>query len=264
MTGIGLDLNRLDSSLTPASRRLLRDALTLARDALTSPSEEFRGELQGTLARILGEDARSDFEADGGAAAVAQLADLQWAARNLAAADAVDAAVDAVDAQHRTLCGGAAPLSLSDLEEKRSSMDRAPWSFEDDRRPVVPGDPTPPGACVCVLGAECHCDDVDDAADPPAAVRCPRHDYVATLVTPPNAVGIVATHGAADALIRIARAALAWRASLDEREDFGARAYRDDPSRITTPEHRAGSARLDERIRDRVAVLRAVLDKVVG
>lgn len=107
------------------------------------------------------------------------------------------------------------------------------------------------------------CDDADDTTDPSTAVMCPQHEHVAEWVTLPNAAGIVATHNAADVLIEVALAALAWRAALDEREDFGARAYRDDPSSITTLEHRAGAARLDEQIRGRVAELRGVLAKVL-
>jgi hypothetical protein len=146
-------------------------------------------------------------------------------------------------------------LSLSELKAKRAAMDKAPWSFDP---------PEPPAGSVDIRGAECRCDEADDTTDPPTAVMCPRHEHVAEWVTLPNATGLVATHDATDVLIGVVEAALAWRASLDEREDFEARARRDDPTSITTPEHRAGAARLDQRISDRASALRAALVGVIS
>jgi hypothetical protein len=144
-------------------------------------------------------------------------------------------------------------ISLADLKSKRAAMDRAPWSFDV---------PEPPAGSVDLSGADCRCDDADDTTDPPSAVLCPRHEHVAEWVTLPNAAGIVATHGAADALIEVAEAALAWRAAIDEREGFGARAYRDDPYRIATPAHRAVVARLDRKISERASAFWSVLARV--
>lgn len=142
------------------------------------------------------------------------------------------------------------PISLSDLKTKCAALDEAPWSFDY---------PEPPAGAVNIRGAECRC---DDTADPPAAVLCPRHEYVAEWVTLPNAAGVVAMRDAIDALIEIAWTTLAWQIALDKREDFGARAYRDDPFSITTIEHRAGAARLDRIVGERVAAIRAVFAKV--
>lgn len=149
------------------------------------------------------------------------------------------------------------PISLSELKAKRAAMDRGPWSFDT---------PEPPAGSVDIQGAECRCDDKDETIDPwspdPSGVMCPTHDHIAEWVTMPNAVGIVATHNAADALLEVTDAALAWKLAIDERKDFGDRAYRADPFSITTPAHRAGVVELDKQIGDRVVALQLALAKV--
>lgn len=150
------------------------------------------------------------------------------------------------------------PVSLSRLRSLRAAMDRAPWSFDDTG---------PPAWSVDVRGADCRCDDADDTVDPPASVRCPVHEHVAEEVTLPNAAGICATHDAVDVLLDVAEAALAWRAALDEREDFRVRtvrACRDDPSTTTTLEHRVLAARIDEQVESMTAALCVALARVTS
>lgn len=140
-------------------------------------------------------------------------------------------------------------VSLSDLKAQRATLTAEareglasvdPRACELAHRLVAPG----PKACG-VSASECH-----EIAEYMLAVYGE------------SSPGIVATQAAAEALIEVAEAALAWRVALDEREDFGARAYHDNPSSITTPEHRAGASRLDRRIDDCSANLRAALAKV--
>lgn len=141
-------------------------------------------------------------------------------------------------------------LVLADLKEKRAAMDRAPWSFHA---------PDPRAASVHIQGAECRCDEADDTTDLPTAVRCPQHEQVAQQVTLVNAVGIAATHNAADTLIEIVEIALAWRLALDERDNFEARTCRD--ARVTMAEYLAGSAKLNKKVDACVTALREVLTK---
>ena len=140
-------------------------------------------------------------------------------------------------------------VSLSDLKTKRASLTAEareglalidPRACELALRLVAPG----PKACA-VSASECH----------------EITEYMLA-VYGESSPGIVAMQAAAETLIEVVEAALAWRGALDERENFGARAYRDDPSSITTPEHRAGASSLDRRIDDCSANLRAALAKV--
>lgn len=151
------------------------------------------------------------------------------------------------------IAGGGEIVSISDLRAKRAAMDGGPWSFDV---------PESPAGSVDICGAECRCDDADDTVDPPASVLCPKHEHVAEWVTLPNATGIVATHSAAEVLIQIASAALAWRQATDDRRTFGEHAYRSNPLAITTHEHRSRAAELDGRVHDCADALRAALDRV--
>lgn len=67
----------------PASRKVLRDALAFARDALSSPSEGFRGDVQDALVSLLGEEVEVDDEKIHGDVGQLRFAELREATRAL-------------------------------------------------------------------------------------------------------------------------------------------------------------------------------------
>lgn len=85
-------------------------------------------------------------------------------------------------------------IRLSDLKIARSKMEPGPYTHDPC---------TPPAGSVNIRGSRCTCGD--------PGKMCPQHEYIAEWVPLDTAHGIEATHAAADILIEIAAATIAWR-----------------------------------------------------
>jgi len=91
---------------------------------------------------------------------------------------------------------------MSDLKAVRSKMEPGPYTHEPC---------TPPAGSVNIRVSRCTCDDQKE--------MCPQHGHIAEWVPLGTALGIEATHAAADTLIEIAVAALAWREAEQRRDE---------------------------------------------
>lgn len=91
-------------------------------------------------------------------------------------------------------------IKLSDLKAARAKMEPGPYTHEPCESPA---------GSVNIQGSRCTCDKSEE--------MCPQHEYIAEWVPLDTAIGIEATHTAADILIEVATAALAWRESEQQR-----------------------------------------------
>ena len=92
-------------------------------------------------------------------------------------------------------------IKLSDLKAARLKMEPGPYTHETC---------VPPAGSVNIRGSRCTCGDPKE--------MCPQHEHIAEWVPLDTAIGIEATHEAADILIEIAVAALAWH-EVEQRRD---------------------------------------------
>lgn len=97
-------------------------------------------------------------------------------------------------------------LNLSELKAARAKMEPGPYAHVS---------PEPPAGSVDISGSRCCCPDAPEAD----AGVCPKHEHIAEWVPLDTAIGIEATHAAADTLIDIAEAALAHVRALDAASD---------------------------------------------
>lgn len=111
----------------------------------------------------------------------------------------------------------------------------------------------PPAGSVNIRGSRCTCDDPKEI--------CPQHEHIAERVPLDTALGIEVTHAAADILIEVAVAALAWR-EAEQRRDEALRLMNDAKN---SDDYCAASTLLPPLGRDRDAALSrltAALSKV--
>jgi hypothetical protein len=93
-------------------------------------------------------------------------------------------------------------IKLSDLKAVRSKMEPGPYTHD----PCAP-----PAGSVNIRGSRCTCTKPEEL--------CPQHEHIAEWVPLNTAIGIEATHAAADILIEVAVAALAWREAEQHRDE---------------------------------------------